>query len=265
MDQIVLRKDWQERASIQGEKQMSDYMLPVVILAGGLGTRLGPLTKKQPKSMIDINGEPFIAHQLRMLKEQGIKEVAICTGYLGEQIEDYVGDGSRFGLMVGYSTDWPKRLGTAGAIKNLLNKEWRQLLTIQALFVLYGDSYLTCNFEKVQKVFLEGNEVGWMAGLMTIMHNDNKWDASNVEYADGEIKAYDKGNSNLRYIDYGLSIFQRKVFSELPSNKERDLADVYKSLLLYGRLAAHEVKERFYEIGSPKGLAEFRRYLKGKK
>lgn len=239
----------------EGERDcMSDYMLPVVILAGGLGTRLGPLTKNTPKSMIDVNGEPFIAHQLRMFQKQGIKQVAICTGYLGGQIKDYVGDGSRFDLFVMYSSDWPQQLGTAGAIRKLLEKT-----LVTSFAVMYGDSYLPCSFKKIQADYMRCNK----SSLMTIMHNDNKWDASNVEYADGEIKAYDKGNSNLRYIDFGLGMFHREVFTELPQNKVCDLSDVYRSLLLYGQLAAHVVKERFYEIGSPKGLAEFRRYMKG--
>src|SRR6185437_11438665 len=125
---------------------MNTKLFPVVILAGGLATRLRPITETIPKSLVDIHGEPFIAHQLRLLKHHGITEVLLCIGYLGEQIVDKIGNGDRFGVQVSYAFDGPKLLGTAGAIKQAL----RQLP--EYFFVLYGDSYLPCNYAAIQKI-----------------------------------------------------------------------------------------------------------------
>src|SRR5712691_5353435 len=128
-------------------------MFPVVILAGGLATRLRPLTETIPKALIDVNGEPFIAHQLRLLRTNGIERVVVCAGYLGEMIQEYVGIGVRFGLHVAFVFDGPKLLGTAGAIKRALP------LLGPEFFVLYGDSYLPCDYHAVQSSFMRANKL----------------------------------------------------------------------------------------------------------
>jgi NDP-sugar pyrophosphorylase family protein len=226
-------------------------MLPVAILAGGLATRLGPLTEKVPKSLILIEGEPFVAHQLRLLQSRGIQRVILCVGHLGEQIERVVGNGRAFGIEVTYSYDGPSLLGTAGAIRASIPKLGDNF------FVIYGDSYLVCNFEAVEQKFLRSRKLG----LMTAFRNDGQWDASNVEFEQGRILAYSKKNRTprMRYIDYGLGVFQAEAFSGTGAT---DLADVYAELLQAGELAAVEVRERFYEIGSPSGLQEMTNFLK---
>jgi NDP-sugar pyrophosphorylase family protein len=110
-------------------------MLPVAILAGGLATRLRPVTETIPKSLIDVNGEPFIAHQLRLLRSEGVERAVICTGYLGEAVREFAGDGRGFGIDLAYCEDGPKLRGTAGAIRNALP------LLGDRFLVLYGDSY----------------------------------------------------------------------------------------------------------------------------
>ena len=228
-------------------------MFPVAILAGGLATRLQPLTASAPKALIDVNGEPFIAHQLRLLRGNGVERAVVCAGYRGEMIRDYVGDGGQFGLRVDFSFDGPRLLGTAGAVKKALP------LLGEAFFVLYGDTYLPCDFQAVQTAF---EKTGRLA-LMTVFRNEDRWDRSNVEFVKGRIMAYDKRRQTprMRHLDYGLGVFSRRAFAIVPDDHPHDLATLYQELLQQGELAAHEVAQRFYEIGSFEGLEETRRYL----
>ncbi len=232
-------------------------MFPVVILAGGLATRLRPLTETIPKALVEVNGEPFLAHQLRLLRANGIERVIICAGYLGELIQEYAGDGSRFGLRVDFVFDGPRLLGTAGAIRRALP------LLERAFFVLYGDSYLLCEYRAVQTAF----ERSGKQALMTVFRNQRRWDTSNVEYVNGHIAAHDKRQPTPRmhYIDYGLGVFHRSAFDLVPHDRPADLAALYQDLLTRGELAAYEVSQRFYEIGSFAGLEEIRRYLAPRK
>jgi len=228
-------------------------MLPVAILAGGLATRLRPLTETIPKALVEINGEPFLAHQLRLLRHSGIDRVVLCAAYRGEQIREYAGDGRAFGLRIEYSFDGPKLLGTAGAIRRALT------LLGDRFFVLYGDSYLPCDYAAVESIFLESRR----AALMTVFPNSDRWDLSNVEYCQGHIWAYDKENrtSAMRHIDYGLGAFRRDAFEALPKGQSVDLAAVYQDLVSRRELAAYEVPTRFYEIGSPEGIRELSEFL----
>ena len=246
-------------------------LLPAVVLAGGLATRLRPITETIPKSMVDIHGEPFIAHQLRLLRGHGIQDVVLCLGYLGEQVEHYVGDGERFGVSVQYVYDGPTLLGTAGAIKRALpvlakeSPSRRRYAPPQgerlngAFFVLYGDSFLPCDYKAVQETFARAQK----PALMTVFHNQGLWDTSNVEFRDHQIVIYDKKqrNEHMAHIDYGLEIFHPSCFDSIPDNTPYDLADLFQLLLKKNQLAAHEVKERFYEVGSFAGIEELMYYL----
>jgi NDP-sugar pyrophosphorylase family protein len=225
-------------------------MLPVAILAGGLATRLGPLTETIPKSLIPIDGVPFVAHQLRLLQRNGIQHVILCVGHLGGMIEETVGDGSSYGVKVDYSDDGSTLLGTAGAIRTALPKLG------ESFFVMYGDSYLACDYPAIEREFLRSNKLG----LMTVFRNNGQWDTSNVEFADGRILAYSKKNrtTRMQYIDYGLGVFRAEAFSRTSAS---DLADIYSDLLQARELTAVEVRERFYEMGSPAGLKEMTTFL----
>lgn len=228
-------------------------LYPVVILAGGLATRLRPVTEKIPKALLDINGEPFISHQLRLLKKQGVQEVVLCIGYLGEMIQDFVGDGSRFGLSVKYRFDGPVLLGTGGTIKQALP------LLGPRFFVLNGDSYLTCDYQRIQECF----ENGHFQGLMTVFNNQGLWDSSNIEYANGKIIIYDKKlrNARMQHIDYGLGILTPEAFASVPDGQPYDLALLNQTLISQKLMAAYEVKERFYEVGSFSGIEDFEKFL----
>lgn len=225
----------------------------VVILAGGLATRLRPLTETIPKSLVLVNNEPFIVHQLRLLRQNSIEKVVICIGYLGNKIVDLIGDGSKFGLKVQYSDDGQALLGTAGAIKKALP------MLSENFFVLYGDSYLTCNYADVQKHFENQQKLG----LMTVFKNNGQWDKSNIEFLQGKIIAYNKHQQTARmhYIDYGLGVFNKQAFVNIADERPHDLAELYQALLARQQLSAYEVSERFYEIGSFTGIAELGYYL----
>lgn len=227
-------------------------MLPVAILAGGLATRLRPITEKIPKALVPVAGKPFIYHQLTHLRDQGIDRVVLCIGYLGQMIQDVVGDGTEFGLSVSYSLDGPVLLGTGGAMKQASH------LLEESFFVLYGDSFLPIDFSAVENSFLSSGK----PALMTILHNGDRWDKSNVLFRNGKLEEYNKRypRTEMEFIDYGLGILSKSVF-EYYTDYPLDLADVYHSLSLEGNLLGYEVHERFYEIGSIPGLKETETYF----
>ncbi|MDR1309368.1 MAG: NTP transferase domain-containing protein [Deltaproteobacteria bacterium] len=227
--------------------------LPMAILAGGLGTRLGPLCRDRPKALVEVAGRPFIHHQLDLLAKNGFTRGVILAGFLGDMIAQSVGDGSAFGLRVAYSFDWPDLLGTGGAILKALP------LLGDRFMVVYGDSYLGLDYQAVGRAFLDSGQ----PALMTVFRNDGRYDRSNVLYADGAIRLYDKKDPDpmMRHIDYGLGCMSSSVFDGLSGNF--DLADVYSRLSRQGRLAGFLVAERFHEIGSPSGLAGLEALLGG--
>ena len=223
-------------------------MFPVAILAGGLATRLRPLTETIPKSLLEINGEPFLWHQLRLLRANGIQHAVLCVGHLGERIRESVGNGEAFGIHLEYSFDGPVLLGTAGAIRRALP------LLGDRFFVVYGDSYLPCDWPAVRQAF----ESSGKPALMTVYPNQDRWDTSNVEFQDGRIVAYHKEQrtARMRHIDYGLEVFHRSAFDRVPEAEKHDLAALCRQLLAAGELAGYEVPCRFYEIGSFSGIEE---------
>lgn len=232
---------------------MTTALVSAAILAGGLATRLRPLTETIPKSLIDVNGEPFIAHQLRLLRKNQVERVVLCLGHLGEEIQKSIGNGVQFDLQVEYSFDGPGPLGTAGALKSAL-----PLLT-DDFFVLYGDSYLDFDYQAAWQSFQAGKKLS----LMTVFANEGRWETSNVEYDGLRIVSYDKQNATrrMRHVDYGLGVFKQEAFSCVPTDQPHDLSELYQDMLKRNQLAAFEVKNRFYEIGSVAGLRETREYL----
>lgn len=223
-------------------------LYPVVILAGGLASRLRPITEKIPKALIEVGAQPFIVQQLRLLRSHGVRQVVISAWYKGEMIRDVIGDGRRFEMDVKYVFDGEHPLGTGGAVRRALN------MLGGPFFVLYGDSYLPCDYAAIQ-AFFDHHE--WL-GLMTVFHNENRWDASNIELKNGQIVHYDKRSRTPRmeYIDYGLGLFRPAAFAYLSEGQPADLEAIYQKLLVDHQLLVYEVKQRFYEIGSFEGLWE---------
>jgi NDP-sugar pyrophosphorylase family protein len=230
---------------------------PVAILAGGLATRLRPMTEKVPKLLVEVAGEPFFSHQLRLLKKSGITRVVICAGHHGEMIVDRYGDGAKWGLNIEYSFDGPRLLGTGGALIHA-----RPLLG-DAFYVLYGDSYLPIDYQAVGRAFLAAGKLG----LMTVYENRGRFDASNVWFANDQIKIYDKVNATpeMQHIDYGLGVLQVRALDGWPRDEVVDLAAIYSRLVVERQLAGYEVSRRFYEIGSSEGLKELDALLRGRR
>ncbi len=232
---------------------MPSELPPLALLAGGKATRMYPLTENIPKSLLPINGEPFLAHQLRLLVAQGIRDIIICCGHLGKQIADFAGDGSKFGCHICYSYDGETLLGTGGALRRALP------LLGPSFFVMYGDSYLAVEPEHIWKKFLTSG----MPALMTVFRNNSQWEASNIEMRNGKIVCYDKRAPYpaMQYIDYGLSLMRSEVLAQWPAETPFDLASVLARLAAGNKLAAYEVFVRFYEIGSPEGYQQTKRML----
>jgi N-acetyl-alpha-D-muramate 1-phosphate uridylyltransferase len=231
-------------------------MPPVAILAGGLATRLRPITETIPKSLVAVAERPFLEHQLEYLRRQGVAKVVLCVGYLGEMIRERYGDGGDWGIGIEYSFDGPVLLGTAGALKQALP------MLEETFFVLYGDSYLPIEYKAVETAFRDTGKLG----LMTVFRNEGRWDTSNVWFENGSIRLYDKRERRpeMQFIDYGLSVFQAKAFERVPAGVTYDLAKLMTGLVEEGQLAGFEAGQRFYEIGSPAGLAELDIHLRGK-
>jgi len=228
--------------------------LPVAVIAGGLATRLRPLTERVPKILLDIEGRPFAEHQVELLRSQGVTDVVFCLGHLGEMVEAALGDGSRWGMRFQYSFDGPRLVGTGGALLRAL--PWLG----SAFFVLYGDSYLECNFAAVEAAFRSGGR----PALMTVFRNDDRFDRSNVVYEDGRILRYHKRgpDPDMHHIDYGLAVLSPSVLDGFTAiDGPLDLATIYQTLVEAGQMTGFEVFERFYEIGSLDGLEQTRQRI----
>lgn len=230
-----------------------------LILAGGLATRMRPLTESIPKALIPVAGVPFIDHQLHWLARHGVTEVVLSVGYRGVMLSEHVGDGARFGLAVRVVDEGADLQGTAGALR-LADQ---QGVLAPFFLVTYGDSFLPVDFASVWERFRACGR----PALMTVFRNDGRWDASNAIYEGGAVILYDKAHRTrpaeaFSYIDYGLLAFEREVVrARVPPAGKADLSDLCHALSVTGQLAGMEIAERFYEIGSPAGLADFERWL----
>jgi N-acetyl-alpha-D-muramate 1-phosphate uridylyltransferase len=227
-------------------------MLPTIcILAGGLGQRLGERTARTPKPLVDVAGEPFLFHQLRLLAQHGAERVVLCVGYLGEMLEERVGR-AQYGITIDYSYDSPRLDGTLGAIRRALP------LLGDRFLVLYGDTYLRLDYGAAV--------AGWIASgapaLMTVLRNEGRWDTSNVVYSDHRVLVYDKQHltPEMHWIDYGLGGLTNDALHAVYQG-EPDLAALYRRLAQTGSLYGFLATERFYEIGTPTGLAETEAFL----
>jgi NDP-sugar pyrophosphorylase family protein len=228
---------------------------PVAILAGGLATRLRPASVETPKALLNVAGEPFLFHQLRLLRSRRLRKIVLCVGYLGDMIRAKIGDGTGLGMQIAYSFDGPTLLGTGGALKRALPKLGEKFL------VVYGDSYMPVDYAAIVEAFV----LSGRPALMTIFNNEGRWDASNVWFEGGEILRYDKRlrMPEMHHIDYGIAVLSAAVFVRFPDDAAFDLAEVYSRLVAEKKIAAYEVKHRFYQIGSPQGLAELDSLLRG--
>jgi NDP-sugar pyrophosphorylase family protein len=230
--------------------------IPAAILAGGLATRLRPITKIIPKALVEVAGRPFIDHQLALLRSNGIRKAVLCLGYLGDHVEQHLGSGAAFGMELHYSHDGDRLLGTGGALRRAAP------LLGEVFWVMYGDSYMDIDYHAVLADFLGRGKLG----LMTVLLNQNRWDRSNAVFRDGHLHRYEKREQSpeMTHIDYGVALLHRKAVERIPPGQSYDLADLYQDLVAEGLMAGYEVTQRFYEIGSPTGLEQTRGYLEAK-
>jgi NDP-sugar pyrophosphorylase family protein len=228
---------------------------PICILAGGLGTRLGERVRDTPKPLLEVAGEPFLVHQLRLLAVHGAHEIVLCVGYRGEQIESQIGS-ERFGISIQYSYDAPELDGTLGAIRRALP------LLDKRFLVLYGDTYLRLDYADADRAWRESG----LPAMMSVLRNESRWDTSNVRYEDGRVLSYDKRapTPDMHWIDYGLGGLTADALSVVDETED-ELAELYKQLAGLGRLCGYEASERFYEIGTPSGFREADVFLRGLK
>ncbi len=231
-------------------------MAQIVVLAGGKATRLYPLTEKIPKSLLPINGIPFIERQIQLFKRNKISTVVLCLGTFSQKIIEYVGDGSRFGISVKYSIEGDDDLlGTLGALKKA------QDLLEEHFFVIWGDSYLEADYGYIMKAFLNSKKLG----LMTAYRNHDNLEPNNMSLRDGMVAAYDKdATHDGNHVDYGLSVYNKKALDLVEFGKKLDMSYLNKKLISMNQLAAYVVDERFYEIGSFQGIKDLEDHLRSK-
>lgn len=233
--------------------------VPVLIPAGGLAKRLKEQAKLTPKSLIDIGGEPFISHQLKLLKREGATRVILLIGHLGDKVKEFIESADDFQLDIVCSEDGEKALGTGGCVAKALHEAGDEFA------VMYGDTYLDISMAPVYQSF----KTSGLPGLMTVLennpHNNNQWEVSNVEFNrdTGKVIAYDKRKPTaaMHHIDFGLSFFQNSAFASFKKKKSFDLGLVFQELSQAGKLAGYEVHRRFYDLNTPERLIETRAYL----
>ena len=228
-------------------------MIPIAILAGGFAKRLGQLTEKIPKSLIEVNGKPFIDWQLNLLSRKGFSKIVLCVSHRADLIREYVGDGSKFDLELNYSEDGPVQLGTGGAIKKALP------LLGDKFMVLYGDSFLDVDYHQIGSYFEKSNK----PALMTVYKNFGNFDKSNIKFDSSGRLIYNKKitDTGMEYIDFGLNLFRKEVFEEFPMGAIFDLSDFCEILARVHRIEGYQVFSRFYEVGSLKGIKDLSMHL----
>lgn len=229
--------------------------MQAVIIAGGLATRLRPLTDDIPKSLISIEGKPFLQYQLELLNRNGLEEIVLCVGYLGKKTEDFFGSGDRFGVKIKYSYEKEKLLGTGGALK--LAEPYLD----EHFFLIWGDSYVRLNYKEMYEFHLKNSHD--FDVTIAIFYNIKQYDKSNIIYERGIIKKYEKNSKHeMKYIDAGIMVFNKKVLKRIPYGKVFQIEDLLRKFAKEGKLKPFLLKKRYYEIGSLKGLNQFTKFVK---
>lgn len=230
--------------------------MQAVILAGGLGTRLKPVTQQVPKVMVPVNGKPFLLHLLELLKSQGINDVILCIGYKGEQIKNFFGNGNRFGLRICYSEEKGELLGTGGALKQA------QSLLDGHFFVINGDTYLPISYGDIESYFTRCGK----KALMVVYDNKEDTGVKNNVELDGNLMVirHEKGklDPSLRHVEAGVLVLSQEALDFIEKVHQVSLeAGLYPILIKQRELAAYITKQRFYDIGTPEQLKTFGDYL----
>ncbi len=229
--------------------------MQLAILAGGLGTRLGPLTADIPKSLVQVLGRPFVERQIELVRRAGVRRLVLCVGHYGQKIVDRLGDGSALGVEIAYSFEGPELLGTGGALKKA------EPLLDPAFMMMWGDSYLMLDYAAIWQAFMAQG----LPAMMVVYRNRNQRVPSNVKLEQGRVAVYDKWQEDpaKEYIDEGLTCLKREVLERVPPGRPFAIEEVFRDLAAEGLLAAYETSQPFYEIGTPAGIAELEEVLRG--
>jgi NDP-sugar pyrophosphorylase family protein len=203
--------------------------------------------------MVRVNGKPFLEHEIGLLKRSGIGDFVLCVGHLGEKVEDYFGNGSKWGVRVRYSYDGLRLMGPAGALKGA------EPLLEECFFVTYGDAYLRADYRSIMRALLDSGRLG----LMTVYKNHNRLGKSDVVVRGGYVVRYDKEgrDGGMDWVNFGVSALRKRALALVPSGKKCGEEEFYGELIKRNELLAFPVEERFYEIGSPGALKEFKRFI----
>lgn len=227
--------------------------MQAVILTGGLGTRLRPLTYSVPKGMVEIKGRPFLEYLILYLKRFGVGRILLCTGYLGEMIEEYFKDGLAFGVEIAYSRE-ETPLGTGGALKKafpLLEEEF---------FLTNGDTLLPVDYRKMREVFKD------FSGLVMIGAYPSEEKPNLSIDGKGVVTGYSRKGEGVgfAYVDAGVSLFRRGIAEYFPGGEKFSLEnEVYPKLIESAQIKAFPLAERFYDIGTPEGVERFEEFVEG--
>lgn len=229
--------------------------MQAVIMAGGLATRLRPLTNDIPKSLISIKGKPFLQYQIELLTRYGIKDIVLCVGYMGKKIENHFGNGNRFGVKIKYSYEKEKLLGTGGALK------LAESFLAERFFLIWGDSYVRLNYKEMYNSHLKNSND--FDVTIAIFYNIRNYDKSNIVYERGRIKKYEKNsNDEMKYIDAGIMVINKKILARIPAGRISQIEDLLHELAKQENLKPFLIKKRYYEIGSLNGLNQFTKFVK---
>ncbi len=232
--------------------------MQAVILGGGLGTRLRPLTERIPKVMVPVNSKPFLLHLLELLRSQGVNDIVLCIGHLGEQVRDFFGNGESLGVRIRYSEEKERLLGTGGALKQT------QSLLDDHFFVINGDTYLPINYNEVESAFAKCGK----KALMVVYDNRKDTGVKNNVELDRDLMVirHDKESSDpgLKYVEAGVLALKREALGLMKEGCSVSLErGLYPGLIQQRGLAAYVTDQRFYDIGTPEQQRIFEEFLKG--
>lgn len=209
------------------------------------------------KSMITIQGKPFLEYEINLFKQGSVNDFVICVGYRGDDIRNYFGEGERWGVGIRYSDDGKQLLGTAGSLKNAAS------LLADHFFITYGDAYPLVNLKAAEESFLQCGKLA----LMVVYRNCNRYGRSNTVVTDGLVANYSKKENfrGMEWTEFGVTFMQKKVLGLIPEDYPVDLEPLYQRIISMKQMAAFEVGQRIYDIGSPQSLAEFRELVASRK
>ena len=228
-----------------------------VILVGGRGERLRPLTDNITKPMVEVGGKPFVEYLILLLKENGIKSILFLAGYLGNKIEDYFCDGSKWRVKIDYSFE-EKPIGTGGAVRLAKGKLEKNF------FLLFGDSYLAIDYRGMAKEYMGSKR----KAMLAIYDNSNETDVPfnvMIDKSKEIVTVYNKRKDNppsFKYCDAGVIAVDRQVVDLIEEKKFISFEEaIYPRIISEEGLGYYMAECRFYDIGTIQRFKVFEQYI----